>query len=46
MAAGTNDFVFAHPDGTLWDPSTVSHALNRVTRQADLPHIGKVSQIS
>ncbi len=32
-------FVFAHPDGTLLDPSTVSHAFNKVIRRAGLPHI-------
>jgi len=34
-----NDFVFAHPDGSLLDPSTVSHAFNKVMRKAGLPHI-------
>jgi len=34
-----NDFVFAHPDGTPLDPSTVSHAFNKVIRKAGLPHI-------
>jgi len=34
-----NDFVFAHPDGTPLDPSTVSHAFNRVIRRAGLSHI-------
>jgi len=33
------DFVFAHPDGTPLDPSTVSHAFNKVIRRAGLPHI-------
>ena len=45
MAVGTNDFAFTRPDGTFCDPSTVSHFFNKVTRQADLPHIGEVSQI-
>ena len=34
-----NDFVFSHPDGALWDPSTISHAFNKVIRKAGLPHI-------
>ncbi len=34
-----NDFVFAHPDGNPLDPSTVSHAFNKVIRKAGLPHI-------
>jgi integrase len=34
-----DDFVFAHPDGTPLDPSTVSHAFNKVIRRAGLPHI-------
>lgn len=34
-----NDFVFAHPDGTPLDPSTVSHALANIIRKAGLPHI-------
>jgi len=33
------DFVFAHPDGTPLDPSTVSHTFNKVLRRAGLPHI-------
>ena len=33
------DFVFAHPDGTPLDPSTVSHIFNKVIRRAGLPHI-------
>ena len=33
------DFVFAHPDGTPWDPSTVSHAFNKIIRKAGLPPI-------
>ena len=33
------DFVFAHPDGTPLDPSTVSHTFNKVIRRAGLPHI-------
>jgi len=34
-----DDFVFAHPDGSPLDPSTVSHAFNKVIRRAGLPHI-------
>ena len=34
-----DDFVFAHPDGTPLDPSTVSHAFNKVIRRAGLLHI-------
>ena len=33
-----NDFVFAHPDGTPLDPSTVSHVFSRVVRRAGLAH--------
>ena len=33
------DFAFAHLDGTPLDPSTVSHAFNKVIRRAGLPHI-------
>ena len=33
------DFVFAHPDGVPWDPSTVSHAFNKIIRKAGLPPI-------
>ena len=33
------DFVFAHPDGTPLDPSTVSHAFNKIMRKAGLPNI-------
>jgi integrase len=33
------DFVFAHPDGTSLDPSTVSHAFNKIIRKAGLPPI-------
>jgi len=34
-----DDFVFAHPDGTPLDPSTVSHVFNKIIRKASLPHI-------
>ena len=34
-----NDFVFAHQDSNLLDPSTVSHAFNKVIRKTGLPHI-------
>jgi len=34
-----DDFVFAHPDGTPLDPSTVSHAFNKIIRRVGLPHI-------
>jgi integrase len=34
-----NDFVFANLDGNPLDPSTVSHAFNKVIRKAGLPHI-------
>ena len=33
------DFVFVHPDGTPLDPSTVSHAFNKIIQKAGLPHI-------
>jgi len=36
---GGDDLVFSYPDGKPLDPSTVSHALARVLRQAGLPHI-------
>jgi integrase len=36
---GGDDLVFSYPDGRTLDPSTVSHALGRVLRQAGLPHI-------
>jgi len=31
-----SDFVFAHPDGTPLDPSTVTHIFGRVVRKAEL----------
>ncbi len=34
-----NHFVFANPDGNPLDPSTVSHAFNKVIHKAGLPHI-------
>ena len=34
-----DDFVFAHPDGTPLDPSTVSHSFAKVIRKAGLPPI-------
>jgi len=34
-----DDFVFAHPDGTPLDPSTVSHAFAKVIRKAGLSPI-------
>ena len=34
-----NDFVFAHPDGTPLDPSTVSHAFANITCRAGLLHV-------
>ncbi len=30
------DFVFAHPDGTPLDPSTVTHVFARAVRKAEL----------
>jgi len=36
---GGDDLVFSYPDGRTLDPSTVSHALGRVLRQAGLAHI-------
>jgi len=32
-------FVFAHPDGTPLDPSTVTHTFGKIIRNAGLPHI-------
>ncbi|MBA7503431.1 Tyrosine recombinase XerC [subsurface metagenome] len=34
-----SDLVFAHPDGSPLDPSTVSHGFGRLIRKAGLPHI-------
>ncbi len=34
-----DDFVFAHPDGRPFDPSTVTHAFRKTMRKAGLPHI-------
>ena len=34
-----HDFVFAHPDGTPLDPSTVSHAFAKIIRKAGVPLI-------
>ena len=34
-----DDLVFAYPDGRPLDPSTVSHALSRLLREAGLPHL-------
>jgi len=33
------DFVFAHPDGTPLDPSTVTHLFGKVVRKAGLGHL-------
>jgi len=33
------DFVFAHPDGTPLNPSTVSHAFSNIIRKAELPNM-------
>ena len=34
-----NDFVFAHPDGTPLDPSTISHAFGNLIHKAGLLHV-------
>ena len=34
-----HDLVFAHPDGSPLDPSTVTHAFGKLIRKAELPHI-------
>jgi len=34
-----SDLVFAHPDGSPLDPSTVTHGFGRLLRKAGLPHI-------
>ena len=34
-----DDFVFAHPDGTPLDPSTVTHTFGMVARKAGLGHL-------
>ena len=39
QALTDDDFVFAHPDGTPWDPSTITHAFGRIIRKAGLPHV-------
>ncbi|MFC1894199.1 tyrosine-type recombinase/integrase [Chloroflexota bacterium] len=31
------DYVFCHPDGSPYDPSTVSHAFSKVLWRAGLP---------
>jgi len=36
---GEDDFVFAHPDGRLPDPSAISRAFSRVLDNAGLPHV-------
>jgi integrase len=33
------DLVFAHPDGSPLDPSTVTHAFGKLIKKVDLPHI-------
>ena len=33
------DLVFAHPDGSPLDPSTVAHNFSRILEKAGLPHI-------
>ena len=33
------DLIFAHPDGTPFDPSTVSHTFVKVLGKAGIPHI-------
>ena len=33
------DLVFAHPDGSPLDPSTVTHAFGKLIKKAELPHI-------
>jgi len=32
-----NDYVFCHPDGSPLDPSTVSHAFDKILRRSGLP---------
>ena len=34
-----DDFVFAHPDGNPWDPSSITHAFQRMLRKTALPHV-------
>jgi integrase len=34
-----HDLVFAHPDGSPLDPSTVTHAFGKLIKKAELPHI-------
>ena len=36
---GGDDLVFAHPDGSPLDPSTVTHAFGKLIKKAGLPHI-------
>jgi len=33
------DLVFAHPDGSPLDPSTITHAFGKLIKKAGLPHI-------
>ena len=34
-----NDLVFSHPDGSPLNPSTITHAFNKVIRESKIPHI-------
>jgi integrase len=34
-----HDLVFAHPDGSPLDPSTITHAFGKLIKKAELPHI-------
>ena len=39
LALTGQDLVFAHPDGSPLDPSTVTHAFGELINKVDLPHI-------
>ncbi len=34
-----DDLIFSHPDGTPFDPGTVTHSFANVLKKAGLPHI-------
>jgi len=38
-----DDFVFAHPDGSLLDRTTVSHAFNKIVRRTGLLPIRRMT---
>jgi len=34
-----DDFVFSYPDGTPFDPSTITHAFKKIVHKAGLPEV-------